>query len=126
MSLRSHSRAFVAALLLLVQGMGLLHLAVETHTLGQDGAIHDIPSLLADAHDSTDPHLCAPEEDGHVAPMSTGCAVVASWRAAAELPTLSTLTVTLHSAQSPAAPLVAYIAQQDVLSRAPKLSPPAV
>ncbi|PZR13291.1 MAG: hypothetical protein DI536_13480 [Archangium gephyra] len=126
MSPRSHSRAFVTALLLLVQGLSLLHLAVETHTLGQDGAIHDIPSLLADAHDSTDPHLCAPEADAHVAPLSTGCAVIASWRAAVEAPTPVSVELAV-TAPPRSTPLpVMHVAQQDVLSRAPKLSPPAV
>ncbi|MGV3619884.1 MAG: hypothetical protein ACO1OB_03650 [Archangium sp.] len=125
MSPRPHSRALVAALLLLVQGLSLLHLAVETHTVGQDGAVHDTVSLLADAHDSTDPHLCAPEEDGHLAPMSTGCAVVASLRTVVESQALTTVVVARNVSPQFVAPLVVHVAQQDVLSRAPKLSPPA-
>lgn len=125
MSPRHPSRAFVAALLLLVQGLGLAHLAVETHTVGRDGAMHDVAQLLADTHDSNDPHLCAPEEDGHLAPGSTGCAVLASWRAALEAPASSPLHPGGASQPAPVTPHRTPAAQQDVLSRAPKLSPPA-
>ncbi len=124
MSARRPSRVTVAALLLLVQVCGLAHLTLETHALGSDGALHDVAQLLEDAHDANEPHLCAPERDTHVATPSAGCAVVASWRAAVESqPSPVTLHPTTQHAL-PVAPTARPAPPQDVLSRAPKSSPP--
>ncbi len=112
--------------MLLAQALGLLHLAVDTHTLGEDGSIHDVAQLIEDAHESNDPHLCSPEADSHLAPLLNECAVLATWRAAVEvqpliisLPSLATTATSFTAVAHTRAP-------QDVLSRAPKSSPPAV
>lgn len=112
--------------MLLVQALGLLHLAVETHTLGEDGSIHDVAQLIEDAHESNDPHLCSPEADSHLAPLINECAVLATWRAAVETqPLISTLPLLISTATSFTAVTRTHT-PQDVLSRAPKSSPPAV
>ena len=118
-------RAFVSALLLVVQVLGLGHVALARHALGDDGAVIDVAPLATEAHDDRAEHLCAGDVAIH-ADAPDDCLVVAGFSS----PSLITAAVTLRS--SPGS-LVGGIArasslavQLDILSRAPKASPPRV
>lgn len=118
-------RRSTVALLLLAQGLGLLHLALESHTAGDAGEQLDLSALRDDAHHSQEPHLCAPEGDAALAPVTAGCAVVAAFHAPA---LISTTPFTSCAAPElpPVRALVTFeTPPQDVLARAPKSSPPA-
>lgn len=119
-------RRSTVALLLLAQGLGLLHLALESHTDGAAGEQLDVALLRADEHHSQAPHVCAPEGDATLASRPLECAVFAAFHAPV---VLSALGVT--SCAAPQLPVVrAFVTfetpPQDVLARAPKSSPPAV
>lgn len=118
-------RAFVAGLLLVVQVLGLGHVALARHTVSESGAIIDVAPLATETHEGDDDHLCAGDVAIH-ADAPDDCLVVATWSAASLVaPQVSlrhTPDVFVGGITSP--PLVA--AQLDALSRAPKSSPPQV
>lgn len=119
-------RRSTVALLLLAQGLGLLHLALESHTAGATGEQLDVSLLHDDAHHSQAPHVCAPEGDAALAPFGVECAVVAAFHAPAVI-SVSHFTSYAAPELPPARALVTFeTPPQDVLARAPKSSPPAV
>ena len=117
-------RAFASALLLLVQVLGLGHVALGRHVLSDSGALVDVAPLAAEAHDDFREHLCAGDVTIH-ADAPDDCLVVASW-SSPSLVTPSSL-VLRHAGRSRAPQLAgrSFVeAQLDALSRAPKASPP--
>lgn len=118
-------RRFTVALLLLAQGLGLLHVALESHTEGTAGEWLDAALLHEDAHHGDAPHLCAPENDAQLAPSTPSCAVMAVWLTPAMI---SAAVLEIHSQQAEVTTRTVLrdaADQQDALSRAPKNSPPA-
>jgi hypothetical protein len=121
-------RAVVSAVLLLVQALGLGHLALAEHAAGEAGAEIELApegasDTTAETHSESAPHVCGHDAVVH-AEMRLVCMVVAAWTA----PSLAPQRVVL-AAPSPAGPRCAARAsvvapQFDVLSRAPKSSPP--
>lgn len=116
-------RAIISALLLLVQVLGLGHVALARHTLSENGAVIDVVPLATETHDEEEGHLCAGDVAIH-ADAPADCVVLAGFAA----PSLVTPALALHrwpesidsSLRSPS-----FVAVQlDVLSRAPKNSPP--
>ena len=118
-------RRSTVALLLLAQGLGLLHLALESHTEGSAGEQHDVSQLRDDAHHSQAPHVCAPEGDA-LAPAGIDCAVIAAFHAPALI--TAPAFITCAAPEPTPAPVSVRVETppQDALSRAPKSSPPAV
>lgn len=117
------ARAFVSALLLLAQVLGLGHVALGRHVLSDSGALVDVAPLAAEAHDDLREHLCAGDVAIH-ADAPDECLVLASWSA----PSLLTASLSLRQRLGSSAALpdgVSDVAVQlDALSRAPKASPP--
>lgn len=117
-------RAFVSALLLLVQVVGLGHVALARHTLTDSGSIADVAGLSSEQHDSRRGHLCSNDDLALHAEGSDECAVLAVWAA----PSLVAALVSVGHASQHAVGGVSCSsfveAQLEVLSRAPKASPP--
>ena len=116
-------RAMVCALLLMLQVLGLGHVALARHTLSENGSVVDVAPLTADAHDEEEGHLCAGDVAIH-ADAPDDCLVVAGFAA----PSLVASAVSVGRTN---APLVSGIGtpqlvavQLDALSRAPQASPP--
>ena len=116
-------RAFISALLLLVQVLGLGHVALARHTLSENGSLVDVAPLASEQHDDQDGHLCAGDVVIH-ADGPDDCLVLAGWSS----PSLLTSPAVLSRATASLAREIrssSFIAVQlDVLSRAPKASPP--
>lgn len=116
-------RAPVSALLLLVQVLGLGHVALARHTLSENGTVVDVAPLALEAHEEEAEHLCAGDVAIH-ADAPGDCLVLAGWSAAS----LITPPVAIRRAQQPvvrAPKSSSFVAVQlEVLSRAPKASPP--
>ena len=116
---------FVSGLLLLVQLLGLVHVALQGHALGDDGAVIHVAPLAAEAHDDRAEHLCAGDLAIH-ADAPDDCLVVAGWSS----PTLLAAGVALRRSPNPfvggIASASSVVVQLDILSRAPKASPPWV
>jgi hypothetical protein len=122
--LSRQARAFIASLLLVLQVVGLGHVALARHELSESGAIVDVQPVLFDSHADTGDHLCADDVAIH-ADAQGDCLVMAGW---------SSVRVVGPQAMvlSPASPLArprplrtpAVTSSRDVLARAPKGSPP--
>jgi hypothetical protein len=116
-------RAFISALLLLVQVLGLAHVAFDRHTVSETGAIVDVVPLATETHEGDEDHLCAGDVAIH-AEAPADCLVIAGWSAPSLLTEATSLSwshqlaVVGISSEARAAP------QLDALSRAPKASPP--
>ena len=116
-------RAMVSALLLVLQVLGLGHVALARHTLSENGSVVDVTPRTAETHEGDEGHLCASEETIH-ADAPDDCLVVAGFSA----PSLLVSAVSLGRSTDPlesgirTTQLVAV--QLDALSRAPKASPP--
>jgi len=118
-------RRSTVALLLLAQALGLLHLALESHTEGTAGEWLDSAQLHGDAHHGDAPHLCAPENDAQLASSTPSCAVMAVWLTPAMI-TVGSIELHTQQVELTARTVLRDAAdQQDALSRAPKNSPPA-
>jgi hypothetical protein len=119
-----HSRALISALLLLVQVLGLGHLALAAHTVTNTGSIVDAAELSAEAHSHPAEHLCAGDVTPHAQNAGDECTVVAAFKTAAttaslvEAPALRTSTTTEPTASTRVEPTFA------LLFVAPKASPP--
>jgi hypothetical protein len=119
----SQPRAFISALLLLVQVLGLGHVALARHTLSANGGLVDAMPLASEQHDDQDGHLCAGDVTIH-ADAPDDCLVLAGWSS----PSLLTAAVSFR--HGPAELIsgirsASFVAVQlDALSRAPKASPP--
>lgn len=122
-SLLFQLRAFISALLLLVQVLGLGHVALARHTLSENGSVVDVAPLAAEAHEEDEEHLCEGDVAIH-ADAPDDCLVLAGWSAAS----LVTPPAAIRRAQQPvvrAPKNTSFVAVQlDALSRAPKASPP--
>ncbi len=113
----------VSALLLVLQVLGLGHVALARHTLSETGSVVDVAPLTAEAHDDEEGHLCAGDVAIH-ADTPDDCLVVAGFAA----PSLLASVVSLGRTQTPlvsglSTPRLVAV-QLDALSRAPKASPP--
>lgn len=118
------ARVFISALLLVLQVLGLGHVALARHELSQSGALVDVEPLLVDTHEETQSHFCGDEVAIH-ADAPGDCLVVATWTSPQLLsPVAVVLPRSLTS--STAAPARArFVAPPlEVLARAPKASPP--
>lgn len=110
-------------MLLLVQVLGLGHVALARHTLSDSGAVVDTAGLATELHQDRGGHLCsdvvAVHEDG-----LDDCVVLAQWRAAS-MSSPAMVVQPPQSALSGAISSSSFVGVQlDVLSRAPKASPP--
>lgn len=116
-----NARRWISLVVLLLQAAGLGHLALERHLLAADGTFHDAHGLTPEQHRGD--HVCSPEGEGLEA-TSSDCAVLATWAAAAMVAPGLPLTRPLAPPEpGPSAqPRAAF--SVDVLSRAPKASPP--
>jgi hypothetical protein len=116
-------RAPISALLLLVQVVGLGHVALGRHELNEHGAIVDVAPPALEPHEATEGHLCAGDVTIH-ADAPGDCLVLAGWSAAS----LVTPPVALRRAPQHVVRVTktsSFVAVQlEVLSRAPKASPP--
>ena len=117
-------RAFAAALVLLVHVLGLSHSLLAPHDLREDGAVVDTVPLATEAHQDLGGHLCAGDAVAFHTGAADDCLALASWKAASIL----TRGVALGSVNEPLVVLLtspSYVAAPlEVLSRAPKASPP--
>ena len=117
-------RAFASALLLLVQVSGFGHIALARHMLTDSGSIADVAGLSSEKHESRRGHLCSTDDTALRAEGGEECSVLAA-RAALSLfmPRVAVACVV----QQPAGGVSnsSFVeAQLEVLSRAPKASPP--
>ena len=116
-------RAFVSTLLLVLQVLGLGHVALARHTVNETGALVDVEPVLVDLHEQTESHVCAHEVEIH-ADAPGDCLVVATWTS----PLLLTPSLSLHHALdvAPGQSLAAVTAEPplELLAVAPKASPP--
>lgn len=121
--LSRQQRAIVSALLLAVQVLGLGHLAFASHTRGETGAMVDVVPLAVELHDAQTPHLCSGDAAFH-GDEQVDCLVVAGW-SAPSLPKQGKALDTPQQALAASA-ISSRVAstQLEVLSRAPKASPP--
>lgn len=116
-------RAAISAVLLLVQVLGLGHLAFAEHALGAGGAVVEAAPLAADAHDEAGDHLCAAEtqvsSDG-----PEDCVVLAGWSTPSLVAPVAQGVALRHAAQPDVRSAAQVEVQLEVLARAPKGSPP--
>ncbi len=124
MSSRRQGLWLISVLTLAAQLLGLAHLAVETHTLSLAGYVVEPGAIDADAHEDAAPHLCDAAGPGLHGP-DEACAVAASWTTSGVLgevhASLSVEGARVHQRAPPGW----WGADDDVLARAPKASPPA-
>ncbi len=116
-------RAMVCALLLMLQVLGLGHVALARHTLSENGSVVDVAPLTADAHDEEEGHLCAGDVAIH-ADAPDDCLVVAGFAAPSLLASRVCLGGTQHPLVGGLSTPQLVAAQLDALCRAPKASPP--
>ena len=116
-------RAFISALLLLVQLLGLGHVALARHVLSDTAAVVDVAGLVVETHHDRGGHLCCDDVAIHFDAQDE-CLVFA----ARGVPSLHCIALALQLPEQPRVREVvssSFIAAQlDVLSRAPKASPP--
>ncbi|MDP2269582.1 MAG: hypothetical protein Q8N23_10855 [Archangium sp.] len=117
------SRASVSALLLVVQVLGLGHLALSEHSLGEGGEVVDAVALHADAHSEDTAHLCG-TGDATLPDDAETCAVFATWRSSSVVDRPSSFTLPAGSPRLEVSSFSVDAVQFDALSRAPKASPP--
>lgn len=121
-------RAFISALLLVVQVLGLAHVVLAEHALDASGSVADVapqlPVAASETHSNADPHLCGHSVTLH-AEAPHACMVVAGWTAPAVASSRTGLAP--RTARQVAADGACVAAPQfDALSSAPKTSPPQV
>jgi hypothetical protein len=116
-------RAIISALLLLVQVLGLAHVALDRHTVSGTGAIVDVVPLATETHEADEDHLCAGDLAIH-AEAPRECLVIAVWSSPSVVtePVALSSTAQLTPSGIPSASSAAP--QFDALTRAPKASPP--
>lgn len=118
------TRSFISAMMLLVQVLGLGHLALAAHTVSNTGTVVDAAELSAEAHSHSAEHLCAGDVSVHAQNAGDECVVVASFKTASltVAPFAARVDVVPHTQQATATertqPTLA------VLFVAPKGSPP--
>ena len=116
-------RAFVSTLLLVVQVLGLGHVALTRHTVSDTGSIVDVVPLATETHDADEDHLCSGDVELH-ADAPTDCGVIAYWSSPTIVSESAALSWTHQLALVGIAGEARAAAQFDALSRAPKSSPP--
>lgn len=118
------TRACIAALLLVLQVLGLGHVALARHEVSETGAIVDVQPVLFDSHADDEDHLCADDVAIH-ADAQGDCLVLVNWASPrVEGPVASAVVarLELETARPLRAPMVS--SPREVLARAPKGSPP--
>ncbi len=116
------SRGLISALLLLVQLLGLGHVALSSHAVNAEGAVIEREELTREAHARSAEHLC--DTAVHVRAPGDDCPVVASWSAPGLLvPAHRRSRVTVAAGQVGLAAAEAG-APLELLFVAPKASPP--
>lgn len=116
-------RAYVSALLLVLQVLGLGHVALARHTVSETGALVDVQPLLVDSHEETESHVCADEVEIH-ADAPGDCLVAATWSAPLVLAPSPVVRRLANAAVRAPAQSVHAAPPLDVLAVAPKASPP--
>lgn len=112
----------ISAVLLLVQGLTLVHLAEATHSFDELGGVFEHETLAQDSHDDEQGHVCA---DASVASNGAqGCPVLGAWRAATQTPAQTSFTLPRTSCFVPRVTDAASHAAVAPLVVAPKASPP--
>lgn len=116
-------RAFVSALLLWVQLLGLGHVLLAEHTLSEDGGVVEVAPLLAERHLDRGGHLCA--DEGALREAGPADCLVLSGLRAPGLPTPAVAGGVAPETLAQGLTSPAQVCLQfDALSRAPKASPP--
>jgi hypothetical protein len=119
------TRSFISAMMLLVQVLGLGHLALAAHTVSNTGTVVDAAELSAEAHSHPAEHLCAGDVNVHAQNAGDECVVVASFKTANL--TVTPFTAWLDVAPDPQQPSFTNERREPalaVLFVAPKASPP--
>jgi hypothetical protein len=118
------TRSLISALLLLVQVLGLAHLAFAAHTVDGTGSVVDAVELSSEEHQHPSDHLCAGDLNVHALHAADECVVAATWKTAGVLE----VVVVPGSELVPLEPGSVVLAEVDsglaALARAPKASPP--
>lgn len=116
------TRRLISAMLLLLQALGLQHLALSSHAFDDDGLAFEHTALATDSH-AEDSHVCADAEPRDESVEA--CPVVASWLTASHLsPGRTAVRASPERNALVAHPRPAR-APVPLLSLAPKSSPPA-
>ncbi len=116
-------RAIISTLLLVVQVLGLGHVALGRHTVSDTGSIVDVVPLATETHEADEDHLCSGDLELH-AEAPTDCGVIAYWSSPTIVSEAAALSWTHQLALVGIAREARAVAQLDALSRAPKASPP--
>lgn len=117
------TRRLISAMLLLLQALGLQHLALSSHAFDDAGAAFDHAALASDSHDANESHFCA--DSGAVEESAESCPVVASWLTAFNLSAARSVTQAPHTQRNTVEHAQPARASVSLLSLAPKSSPPA-
>lgn len=118
------ARAFIASLLLVLQVLGLGHVALARHELSESGAIVDVAPVLFDSHVGPEDHFCADDVAIH-ADAQGDCLVLASLSSVRVVgPQSIVLGAAVPLARPRAVRTPSVTSSRDVLARAPKGSPP--
>lgn len=115
-------RVVLAALLLLLQALGLGHLAFAPHTLGERGELVDVAAQAGEVHHEQRSHLCS--GDATVRADAHDCLVVAGWSTPSLLGSRGGVRLALRPAAPGFATSSVVTVPIDALTRAPKASPP--
>lgn len=117
------TRRLISAMLLLLQALGLQHLALSSHSFDDAGAAFEHAALASDSHHAEESHFCA--DTGSAEESAESCPVVASWLTAFHLNTARPSSFVPRTQSSTLEH--ARLARESVplLSLAPKSSPPA-
>ena len=116
-------RPAVSAFLLLVQALGLGHVALAKHTLSDSGAVVEVTPLLSEKHEGRSEHLCAAEPATR-AEGPDDCLVLSGFRAPSLLAAAVAIRLERETQTCRLTSTADCVMQLDVLSRAPKASPP--
>lgn len=117
-------RGLISGMLLLVQVLGMGHLAVSHHLLSNTGAVVDAVELSPEPHSHAAEHLCEGDVSFHAQGAGDECLVVASWKAPAFFAPVTVLTAEARGCGE----LTHFVSRGQsplaVLFVAPKASPP--
>jgi len=118
------TRSLISALLLLVQVLGLAHLAFAAHTVDGTGSVVDAVELSSEEHQHPSDHLCAGDLNVHALHAADECVVAATWKTAGVLEVVVVPDAPLDTVVRPRVAFIEVDSGLAALARAPKASPP--
>jgi hypothetical protein len=116
--------SLISALLLLVQVLGLAHLAFAAHTVDGTGSVVDAVELSSEEHQHPSDHLCAGDVNVHALHAADECLVAATWKTAGVLEVVVVPDAPLDTVVRPRVAFIEVDFGLAALARAPKASPP--